>query len=822
MFKRTGNGDGFGNKQAKGRDSIEVSELRNAVNPASLDFLSTSELDPLTGLLGQERGMDAVALGAHVRADKFNIFAVGPLGAGKLTAVHNLLKEVVPKWDTPSDWVYVNNFRQPHRPLAMELSSGQGPQFSSLMIGLVDELRVGLPALFDSEEYTARRRVIDLSFESDQEDAIDNLVDLALSKDIQLVRTASGFTMVPMEDGEILEPEEFAGKPISERRVVEAKIKDLERQLTEILERLPVQQKERAEKLQSLNEDLAKTAVQASLTRVRAAFPTHKNILSYLDEVETDLIRHVGLFMGEETSNVMVRGNISSEDDPQFRRYMVNVLVTSGQAKGLSGEAQTGAPIIKEMNPTLSNLVGSVETLSEMGMVNTDFTLIKAGALHLANGGVLLLDARKLLQNDYAWEGLKRALLSRTVRIDSPIDDGTVYRPISLNPEPIPLNVKVVLFGDSDLYHRLNDGDPEFAQIFKIQAEFDELIDRTPESEIAYARLVAAVVARQKLKPVDVVGVARLIEQSIRQSGDSEKIQINFVTLQDILHEADYWAGQAGRKSTTHEDISKTLKLRDERASHLKRKLKEDVLRDIQMVGTEGAVTGQINGLSVLDQGNFTFGRPNRITARVRMGAGRVVDIEREVELGGPLHSKGVMILWGYLAGTYARDMPLSLSASLVFEQSYGGVDGDSASAAELFALLSALSQIPIKQGIAVTGSINQHGDMQAIGGVNEKIEGFFDLCKERGLTGSQGVIIPHSNRVHLMLREDVVAACGRGKFHVYAINHVNEGLEILTGVSAGNPSKSGSFPRGSVNRAVEERLIEMANMRRDYNEPDF
>lgn len=805
-------------KNRQNRDGIEVAALRKAVNPAALGFLSTIELEPLPGLLGQERGLSAVDVGVSLRADRFNIFAVGPLGSGKLTAVQDMLDKVVPSWARPSDWVYVNNFGQPHKPLAIELPAGEGQKFARMMVDLVDELRVGLPALFESEEYTARRRVIDLSFESDQEDAIDNLVDLALSKDIQIVRTASGFTMVPMEDGEIVEPEAFASKPLSERRIVEAKIKDLERQLAEIMDRLPQQQKERAEKLQSLNEDMAMKAVRASLFTVRNAYEGNEKIEAYLDDVEVDLIRHVGLFVGEEIANV-VKGTMATDDDVRFRRYLVNVLVSSTDAVGR--QTTRGAPIIKEMNPTLSHLVGSVETLSEMGTVNTDFTMIKAGALHLANGGVLLLDARKLLQNESAWEGLKRALLARAVRIDSPKDDGEVLRPISLQPEPIPLNVKVVLFGERELYHRLNEADPEFSQIFKIQAEFDERVERTNESELDYARLIAAVLKRRKLKPIDVVGVARLIEESARQAGDSEKLDINFVILQDILEEADYWASQAGRKKTTHEDIIKTLRLREERSSHTKARYQENVLRDLQMVATEGEVVGQINGLSVVDLGDYSFGRPNRITARVRMGSGRMVDIEREVELGGPLHSKGVMILWGYLAGAFAQSMPLSLSASLVFEQSYGGVDGDSASAAELFALLSALAQVPISQGIAVTGSVNQLGQMQAIGGVNEKIEGFFDICKARGLTGSQGVIIPHANRVHLMLREDVLAACGRGKFHIYAIRDINEGLEILTGLPAGKRGRRRMFPKGSVNRGVEERLADMAVMRRNFNGQD-
>lgn len=803
----------IGLKQRGGKDSVEVDGLRNALNPGTLGFLTTKELEPYTGLIGQKKALEAVALGLDLRYDNFNIFAIGPMGGGKLTAVSNLLAETTPKWDVPTDWVYVNNFDRPHNPQAIELPAGQGPKFNRMMIEVIDELRLGLPALFQSDEYVTRRRSIDLAFENNQEDAIENLIEHAFTKNVIILRTPSGFTMVPHENGEALEPEEFQKKAVGERRVIEAKIQDLERQLADLFEKFPMEQKARAEKLMALNEEVAKNAVVTALRSIRKQFKNHSEITSYLDAVEADLIRHVGLFLGEEVGDVLVKGHVETEDDPQFRRYMVNVLVSHDREK------VNGAPVIKEVNPTLSNLVGKVEMLSESGGGSADFNLIKAGALHQANGGVLLLDANKLLRNSSAWEGLKRALLTKQVNIESPIDDGAVVRPLSLNPQAIPLNVKVVLFGERELYHELKDLDPEFSSIFKIQAEFETVIPRTSEFEKDYARIIAAILKKHNLNPIDAVGVARLIEESSRLAGDGEKLQIDFVVLQDILIEANYWALQDGRKSTTHADVKKALRLRDQRASQIRSQFQEGVLRDVHMVETEGAVIGQINGLSITHIGEYAFGRPNKITARVRMGSGRVVDIEREVELGGPIHSKGVMILWGYLAGTYAQNVPLALSASLVFEQSYGGVDGDSASAAELFALLSSLSQVPIRQGIAVTGSINQLGNVQAIGGVNEKIEGFFDICSERGLTGEQGVIIPYSNRVHLMLREDVVAACGRGDFHVWSIKHVNEGLEILTGLKSGKRTRKGGFEPGSFNRGVEDRLVDFAHMRRAYNE---
>lgn len=803
-----------GKKSGQSSDTIEVAGLRNASNPGMLGFLTTKELEPYSGLIGQDRGLEAVALGVDIRSDNFNIFAAGGLGVGKLTAITKLLKETLPSWEAPSDWVYVNNFENSYQPLAIELSAGQGVEFRNLMIQSIDELRVGLSAMFHSDEYITRRRAIDLAFESNQEDAIDNLIEHARSKNVGILRTPSGFTMVPLEDGETLEPEEFQAKPVGERRVVEAKIEALERQLAELFQSFPLQQKERAEKLMKLNADMAKNVVSAALLGVRNAFKKHKKIKNYLDAVEIDLVRHVGLFVDEESDDVLVKGHIETEDDLKYSRYMVNVLVSHKRSE------LNGGPLVKEGNPTLSNLVGRVEAMT--GAANnhgTDFNMIKPGALHKANGGVLLLDAAKLLQNNFAWEGFKQALIDREIRVQSPIDDGSVLKPVSLMPEAIPLNVKVILFGEREIYYRLKEADPEFANIFKIQAEFEDRIDRTDETEMQYAQIITGILNKKSLKPLDAVAVGRLIEESSRQAGDGEKLYINFVQLQDILIEADYLSSKDERKTTAHSDIKMALRTRERRASLVKERYREGIIRDLQMIETDGAVIGQINGLSVLQHGDYAFGRPNKITARVRMGAGRVVDIEREVELGGPLHSKGVMILWGYLAGTYAQNVPLSLSASLVFEQSYGGIDGDSASAAELFALLSALSQVPIRQGIAVTGSVNQQGGVQAIGGVNEKIEGYFDLCSERGLTGGQGVIIPNANRVHLMLREDVVAACGRGDFYVWSIDHIDEGLEILTGVKAGTRSRKGVFESGSLNRGVEARLTDFAHMRRSFGD---
>jgi len=498
--------------------------------------------------------------------------------------------------------------------------------------------------------------------------------------------------------------------------------------------------------------------------------------------------------------------------DVRFRRYMVNVMVSHGD-----GASSAGAPVVEEQNPTYGNLVGRVEHIAQMGTLVTDFLLIKPGALHRANGGYLLLDARRLLLSPFAWEALKRAIKAREIRVEQPAETVGLISTQSLDPEAIPLDVKVILFGDRELYYLLAAHDPDFTGFFKVQADFDDTIARSSENDNAYARLIASIVKEHGLKPVDASGVARIIDEGARLADDREKLSIEIGRISDLVREADYWSGQAKRKVTTRQDVTRAIEEHIQRADRLRDRSQETINRGVILVDTDGAEVGQVNGLSVLQLGSFSFGRPTRITARVRLGSGRVTDIEREAKLGGPLHSKGVMILWGFLAGRYALDVPLALGATLVFEQSYGGVDGDSASSAELYALLSALSDIPIKQSLAVTGSVNQRGEVQAIGGVNEKIEGFFDICRARGLTEEQGVLIPRSNVQHLMLREDVVEAVRNGQFAVYPVGSIDEGIEILTGVKAGERGAEGRFPVGTINRLVEDKLKSFAERGRNF-----
>lgn len=799
--------------RAKPGAALAPSELRRTVDPASLGFKTTAELEPISGLIGQDRALKAIQFGANMHAHDFNMFVLGPPASGKSTAVKQYLDRKSQEASPPSDWVYVNNFEDPNRPRALRLPSGRAKPLAHAMIGVVDELRATLPAIFEGDDYQARRRAIDNEFRSGQEEAFEALSNKAQSQNIAIVRTPTGFVMAPTHEGKIVKPEVFNTLPESMRKEVEARIEGLQKELEGILERVPKTDKLRHARLSELNTEVAAVAVHQALDELAAAFAADRGVQSFLEAAGKDLVRNVGLFLGPSgEESQIVKQPADTARDPRFRRYMVNVMVGNGDAPDV------GSPLHEELNPTYGNVVGRVEHIAQMGALVTDFLLIKPGALHRANGGFLLVDARKLLLSPYAWEALKRALKSREIRIEPPSEVAGIMSTQTLDPEPIPLSVKVVLFGDRELYYLLSQNDPDFSGLFKVQADFDDSIARSAENDRSYARLIASIVREHGLKPADAGAVARVIEEGARLADDREKLSIEIGRIADIVREADYWAGEAGADIITSASVARAVEESIQRSDRLRDKAQESIDREIVLLDAKGAKVGQINGLSVLQLGNFSFGRPTRITARVRMGAGRVVDIEREAKLGGPLHSKGVMILWGYLAGFYAQDVPLALAATLVFEQSYGGVDGDSASSTELYALLSALSEVAIKQSYAVTGSVNQWGEVQAIGGVNEKIEGFFDVCRARGLTGEQGVLIPKSNVQHLMLRDDVVEAARTGKFAIHAVEHVNDGLEILTGVKAGNRSAEGRFPVGTINRLVEDKLRLFADRSRAFS----
>jgi lon-related putative ATP-dependent protease len=796
-------------------EPIPVDLLYRNCDEKQFPFETTADLQDPPGLAGQERVLAALRFGVGIRRKGYNLFMLGPDGLGKHDAVQRFLAETAHRERAPSDWAYVNNFSAPGKPTALELTPGTGRLLKEGMKRLIEELRLTIPALFESEEYQNRKQVIDEEFREKQETAFEGLRTKAEVEHIALLRTPSGFAFAPAHEGEVLKPEEFNKLSEDERKHIETTIQALQKDLAEIIERVPAREKEYRNALQKLNREVAAGAVERSSRDLRKLFEPNQKAFDWIDKAATDIVQNIEFFVAPAEANAQM------SPDP-FRRFEVNVIVDnrSGTSAAIKGSyIGGGAPIIYEDHPTLANLIGRVEHVPQMGALVTDFTLIKGGSLHRANGGYLLLDALKVLREPLAWDALKRAIRRSSIVIESPGEFLNLVSTVTLEPDPIPLDLKIVLFGDRYLYHMLAGADPDFPELFKVAADFDDEMDRDGENDFLYARLLAQVCRTEEMLPLDRSGVARMIERSSRLADDAEKLTTIMQPIRDLLHEADYIARSRSAAAISSDHIDAAVEAQIERADRVRERMLEMITRDIVMVDTEGDKIGQINGLSVLSLGAISFGRPSRITARVRMGLGgsRVVDIEREVDLGGPIHSKGVLILSGYLSAQFLPEIPMSMSASLVFEQSYGGIDGDSASSAELYALISALAEAPIAQGFAVTGSVNQLGEVQAIGGVNEKIEGFFDICQRRGLTGDQGVLIPSANMKHLMLRKDVIDALERGMFAVYPIEHVEQGIELLTGLPAGQRGADGKFPERTVFARAEARLAAFADNQRRF-----
>ncbi len=776
---------------------------------SSFGFRSTAELEDLDGVLGQDRAVEALTFGIGIRRDGYNLFVLGPPGTGRHSVVRDYLRRRAAAEPTPDEWVYVNNFEQPHRPRALSLPPGRAAGLKRDMERLVEDLRAAVPALFESDEFRTRLQAIEEEFKELQEAAFKTVQADANKRGLALVRTPMGFALAPMRGNEVMPPDEFNKLPEAVRKQIERDIEELQVELQAVVRRIPDWERDRRAKIRDLTREMTRLAVAGQIAELKRTYDGFDQVIAYFDAVEHDIAESVDAFMPQEQQPQAAPGQGPARAAAALRRYQVALM--------LDGARPAGAPVISEELPTQPNLVGRVEHQAEMGALLTDFTMIKPGALHRANGGYLVLDALRLLQQPYAWESLKRALRGRHVNVESLGQMLSMISTVSLDPEPIPLDVKVVLIGDRRLYYMLCAADPDFPGLFKVMVDFEENIDLTPETVRGYARLLAGVARRAELRPLDRGGVARVVEHAGRMAGDAEKVSVQVGHLADLLREADYFAGTAGHRLIGRADVQQALDAAVYRANRAAEQTREAIARETVLIDTDGARVAQINGLAVYGLGNFAFGRPSRITARVRMGAGEVVDIERRVELGGPLHAKGVLILSAFLGARFAADHPLSLSASLVFEQSYGGVDGDSASSAECYVLMSALSDLPIRQGLAVTGSVNQHGEVQAIGGVNEKIEGFFDICADRGLTGRQGVLIPAANVKHLMLRGDVVDAVRRGMFNVYPVTSIDDGIELLTGRRAGALRKDGTYPPDSVNRLVQDRLLELAEKRRRF-----
>ncbi|HEX5321505.1 MAG TPA: ATP-binding protein [Stellaceae bacterium] len=772
--------------------------LYRRCDPKDLPFDLCSELPDAPVEFGQKRAAEAVRFAIRMRAKGYNVYALGDSGTGRHNLVDKLLRDKAATEETPPDWCYVNNFTDPQKPKAISLPPGKGSGLAAAMKRLIDELRASLPAAFERDEYRARREIIDQQFKQRNEEAFGAVQARADSRNIALLRTPTGLAMAPKRDGKVMKPEEFEALPEEERNSIQKEIEAVQGELEVVMRQVPQWEREHRDAARELNRDTTGFAVGHLIGELRTGYPDIPAIVEYLDAVERDIKENVDDFLPQQTpptqnDTPVPPAMAAAVEDARFRRYQVNVIVDNGR--------QSGAPVVYEDNPTHQTLVGRVEHLARFGALVTDFNLLTPGALHRANGGYLIIDAPKLLTGNFGYPSLKRALNAGEIRIESLEQALSMASTVSLEPEPIPLDVKIVLLGPPALYYLLSTQDEEFPELFKIAADFEDRVERSQDMTLLYARMIAGMVRKRGLRCFDNPAIARIIEHAARLAGDSDRLSTSMRAIVDLLHEADQLAADSGKEIVGAAEVDAALNAQFRRGDRIYRRLQDEIRRGTIRVQTEGEVVGQINGLAVMSLGTVGFGNPSRITAQVRLGRGEVIDIEREVALGGPLHSKGVLILSGFIGGRFGATRPLSLHASLVFEQNYGGVDGDSASGAELFALLSALAEAPIKQCFAVTGSVDQHGQYQAIGGVNEKIEGFFDVCRLTGLTGQQGVMIPASNVKHLMLRQDVVAACAAGQFRVVPIDTVDQGLEILTG-----------RPIAELNERIAARLDEFAD----------
>jgi lon-related putative ATP-dependent protease len=802
-----------GMKEVSKARELEPQELRRICNPSELGFQTTEDLEPLEGILGQPRVEAALQFGIGMKPEGYNIFAFGPTGTGKHKLIKDVLQAGSATLPTPPDLCYINNFEDSRKPLLLSLPAGKGAELRDDMASLVEELGTALRSAFEGDDYQNQRQLLEEEFKERQEKAITQIGEEAKDAGLALLRTPVGIVFAPRGEKDVITPEEFEKLEPRHRAELEQKIEDFQSRLQKIFRQFPRWQRAVRKKTRELNREVSRLAVGPLIEELQEKYADLEEILRYLDEVQKDALEYApSLAVGvEKDVQSVIKALTEAQDNERsfLHRYRVNVLVDHSSTEG--------APVVYEDNPSYPNLVGRIEHFQQMGALVTDFNLIKPGALHRANGGYLLLDVLKLLRQPYSWEGLKRALQAGQIKTESLGQAMSLISTFSLEPEPVELSTKVVLLGPPMIYYLLAAHDPDFATLFKVPADFSERMDHNEENLRLYAQLIARSVQDEELRPFDSGAVARIIEHGSRSLGDSEKISLYTGKLVDFLREADHWASKSDAKLVDASHVQTAIDARIHRSDRIRERMQEEIVRGTVLVDTEGEVVGQVNGLSVLQLGDFSFGKPSRITARVRLGKGELIDIEREVELSGPIHAKGVLILAGFLGARYVAEQPLSLSASLVFEQSYGGVEGDSASSAELYALLSAISGVPISQSLAVTGSVNQRGKVQPIGGVNQKIEGFFDLCQARGLTGNQGVLIPASNVKHLMLRKDVVDAVTRGEFHVYPVEEIDQGIELLTGTEAGERDEEGRYPEGTINFLVEERLAHFAQRSREF-----
>ena len=780
------------------KNELNYKQLKNICDPNIFNFETTADINDDDLVYGQERGIKALEFGLNINSKGYNLYLEGPAGVGKTMYTNKYVSELAAKQKTPDDWCYIYNFKDPNEPIAVALPAGMGKEFKDTMDSFITDIRKYIKKTFSNEDFEKEKKLIRQGFEDKKEKLLDNLNKQCLKFGFQVKSAQNGIYMMPVLNGQDIEEDEFEKLDEEIKKEYEEKSNIVQEYVVAAISHIKMIDKEADKKIEDWQANIALLTINAYINPIRATYKKYKKVVAFLDSVKKDILKNLTYFIREEEGQPTPQ-NPKPETVKPWLNYRVNLFVDNSNVEG--------APIIMDTNYMYHNLFGKLEYENQYGMLKTDFTMLKPGLLHKANGGYIILQAQDLLSNQICYDTLKKALLVKELSIENNVEQRSYMVMISLKPEPIPLNVKVILIGDSNIYHTLLSLDPDFRKLFKIKAEFEEDAPRTEENVHKLAKFVHNYGEREGFLPLDKEAMAKVVEFASRITDDKDKLSTHFSEIGEIISESSTWAKLARKKVITKEFIEKTLSERVDRIKKYEHRYAEMIADNTLLINTEGYETGVINGLTVMTIGDYTFGKPSRITANTYMGKTGVINIEREIELTGPSHSKGVLILSGYLGEKFAQDFPLSLTASLCFEQMYNGVDGDSASSTEAYAILSSLSGIPINQSIAVTGSVNQKGFIQPIGGVNEKIEGFFDTCKMKGLNYEQGVIIPVQNVKNLHLSDEVIEAVKNGKFHIYAVSTIDEGIEILTGVPAGKKNANGKFPAGTINYLAYEKL---------------
>ena len=781
------------------KNELTYKELKNTCNPNVFDFETTAELDEAGLVYGQERGISALQFGLNITTKGYNLYIEGPSGVGKTMYTKQYVSEIASKQKTPNDWCYIYNFDNPNEPIAVSLPAGEGRVFVQTMETFVEDIQKYLKRTFNNDEFEKEKSLIKEKYDQKRDVLIENLNKETLKYDFEVKAAPNGIYMFPVYEGNTLDESEFEKLDDVIKKSYEEKSNIVQEQIMQVIGQLKIIEKESEQRVEEWQSNIALLTINSYINPIRATYKRNEKVVAFLDNIKKDILKNVRHFISEEITSPNNQPNPKPETNKPWLNYRVNLFVDNSNIQG--------SPVIMDSNYSYHNLFGKLEYENQFGMLRTDYTMLKSGNIHKANGGYLILQARDLLTNQICYETLKKSLLVKEANIDNNMEQRSAMVMISLKPEPIPLNLKVLLLGDAEIYHALLALDPDFKKLFKIKVEFEESAPRNADNMLRLAKFVHSYCEKEDCLPLDKSAMAKVVEYTSRLSDDKEKLSTHFNEIGEIVSEASTWAKLSRKKVVTVDYVEKALQKRIERVKKYDEKYSELIEENTLLIDTEGFKTGEINGLTVMSIGDYTFGKPAKITANTYMGKTGVVNVEREVDMSGSTHSKGILILRGYLGEKFAQDFPLSLTASLCFEQLYNGVDGDSASSTECYAILSSLSDIPINQSIAVTGSVNQKGIIQPIGGVNEKIEGFYNVCKKRGLTGEQGVIIPVQNVRNLHLTDEIIDSVKNGKFHIYAISTIDEGIEILTGVPAGRQNKAGKFPAGTINYLVYEKL---------------